>query len=113
MCARVVYKSIAQLLNLLIYVSSNPQSYECDTMHGVQTTTTNYISQGGLSLNPSIIISDCFLKRHGAAVDAASRINLRKLDNAIILRRQLRLITVAVSPLFCALYAAAGNRLCY
>ena len=37
-CARVVYKTIAQLLNLLIYVSSNPLSYECDTMYGVLQT---------------------------------------------------------------------------
>ena len=36
--ARVVYKTIAQLLNLLIYVSSNPLSYECDTMYGVLQT---------------------------------------------------------------------------
>ena len=35
--ARVVY-NIAQLLNLLIYVLSNPLSYECDTMYSVLQT---------------------------------------------------------------------------
>ena len=63
-----------------------------------------------MSLNPPIFIIDCF---YIETPDAASRINLRELDNAIIRTRQLRLITVSVSPLFCALYAAAGNRLRY